>query len=257
VPIVTPAAELLSWALAYAAAGWPVFPCRAGSKVPATPHGVKDATTDPAQIRAWWQWWPDANVAIACGAPGPDVVDIDTKHGAPGRESLSRLARAGLVRGAGALVRTPTGGQHLYFLGSGQRNSTIAAHGVDFRSSGGYVVAPPSVVDGSPYLLVDSRASTTGVDWQAIRAYLEPPRAPRPAIPQTGAPFGVETLARWVAGRPEGNRNAGLYWAACRAVEGGAADLTPLVAAAVAAGLSEFEAGRTVDSARQRIGGAA
>jgi hypothetical protein len=42
----------LSWALDYAAAGWSVFPCKAGSKQPATPHGFKDATLDPDQIRA-------------------------------------------------------------------------------------------------------------------------------------------------------------------------------------------------------------
>ena len=70
-------------ALAYATAGWPVFPCIPGEKVPATSHGVKDATTDAAQIRAWWARNPDRNVAIATGAPGPDVLDIDRQPAAP------------------------------------------------------------------------------------------------------------------------------------------------------------------------------
>jgi hypothetical protein len=37
-------------ALAYAAHGWPVFPCQPGGKQPATPHGFHDATTDPDKI---------------------------------------------------------------------------------------------------------------------------------------------------------------------------------------------------------------
>ena len=60
----------------------------------------------------------------------------------------------------------------------------------------------------------------------------------------------IGRLAAWVAAQPEGNRNAGLYWAACRAVE---ADVDPgeLAAAAVQAGLSETEALRTIGSARR------
>ena len=46
-------------------------------------------------------------------------------------------------------------------------------------------------------------------------------------------------LARWVARQPEGNRNAGLFWAANRALEADrAADLSPLADAARQAGLT-------------------
>ena len=38
---------VLRRALAYADRGWPVFPCQPGQKIPATPHGYRDATTDP------------------------------------------------------------------------------------------------------------------------------------------------------------------------------------------------------------------
>jgi hypothetical protein len=80
----------LDAALGYAARGWPVFPCPAGSKAPATRHGYRDATTDPGRITAWFGTNPDRNVAIATGAPGPDVLDVD-QHG-PGPDGYRALA---------------------------------------------------------------------------------------------------------------------------------------------------------------------
>jgi hypothetical protein len=40
---------LHAWALAYAAAGYAVFPCVSGTKHPATLHGHLDATTAPVK----------------------------------------------------------------------------------------------------------------------------------------------------------------------------------------------------------------
>src|SRR5262245_16089467 len=48
--------------------GWAVFPCKPHEKIPATPHGFKDASRDPDQIRAWFDNETDFNVAIATGA---------------------------------------------------------------------------------------------------------------------------------------------------------------------------------------------
>ena len=63
------------------------------------------------------------------------------------------------------------------------------------------------------------------------------------------------TSAPWRAGssrQPEGNRNAGLYWAANRALEADpGADLSPLADAARQAGLGDQEVNRTLDSARR------
>src|SRR5215469_7207368 len=117
--------------MAYARYGWPVFPCQPGSKLPATRHGFLDATTDPDKVAWWWERQPDANVAIATGQPGPDVLDID-EH----REAGNGLKRAGLVDGASAIVSTPSGGLHLYFAGSGQRCGKLPGHHLDFRALG-------------------------------------------------------------------------------------------------------------------------
>ncbi len=46
--------QLLEAALKYVSLGWYVFPLAPGQKVPITKHGVKDATTDEAQVRKWW-----------------------------------------------------------------------------------------------------------------------------------------------------------------------------------------------------------
>ena len=191
-------AGMLRQALAYARSGWPVFPCQPGAKVPATAHGFRDATTDPVQITSWFGRGFGWNLAIATGAPGPDVLDID-QHGPAGNgyPAFTQLQQAGLVNGAAAYVRTPAGGMHAYFTGSHQHNGHLASHHL--------------------------------------------------ALTQD-----VSHLAHWVASQTEGNRNAGLFWAANRALDTDpAANLNPLAIAARQAGLDEPEITRTLDSARR------
>src|SRR5262249_27360449 len=108
----------LGQALTYSRRGWPVFPCQPGKKTPPTAHGHLDATTDPGKITAWFSRNPDWNLAIATGAPGPDVLDVDD-HGSAGNgyAAFAKLAKAGLLDGAAAYVRTPSGGLHAYFTG--------------------------------------------------------------------------------------------------------------------------------------------
>ena len=139
--------DVLCYALAYAAKGWPVFPCKPGEKAPNTEHGFHDATTDPAAIRAWWSRHPQDNVAIATGAPGPDALDVDVKPSGTGFAALNRLKRAGLVTGASALIITRSRGLHLYFGGTRQPCGRLPRHFLDFKAAGGYVIAPPSFVE--------------------------------------------------------------------------------------------------------------
>ena len=196
-------------AVRYTRAGWPVFPCKPNAKEPATRHGVLDAETDPGTVARWWSRHPDANVAIATGAPGPTVLDVDVAHGKPGNKSLNRAVRAGLVPAAAALIRTPSGGSHLYFAGDAQGNGSMPRHGLDLRGKGGYVVAPPSTVGGRPYVVVHRQPSAAHLDFAEIREHLQP-QPQRPAWqPREGREPGLGHLAGWVAGLAEGNRNAG------------------------------------------------
>ena len=147
-------------------------------------------------------------------------------------------------------MRTPGGGLHAYFTGTDQRNSHLPGCHLDFRSRGGYVLTPPSQIGGKPYQLVKTLHGRGALDWDAVTRHLQPQRQPSPRHPQPGRQ-DLSCLARWVASQGEGNRNAGLFWAANRALEADpAADLSPLAAAARQAGLGEPEITRTLDSAR-------
>jgi hypothetical protein len=253
---------VLGQALAYAAAGWPVFPvrpdnpgcpggqgCQCKAPYPGS-RGCRGASASPRLIRAWWQARPDANLAIATGAPGPDVLDVDVKPDGTGFPAFNRLAAAGLLAGALALVRTPSGGLHAYYRGTGQPNGKLPKHHLDFRGDGGYVLAPPSRVHGRAYELRSHRPGAGGrIDWNAVKQLLDPP-ASRPRSRRAGS--SLRGLAGWVEHLHEGDRNDGLFWAACRAAEAGHGDLDSLVGAAITAGLSEAEARRTVASAARK-----
>lgn len=255
----SPSLELAARSLA--AAGVPVFPCLVEGKRPLTRRGFLDASSDPEQVAAWWSRTPDANIGIPTGAvSGVVVVDVDVDGPHDGRAAYQRATNAGLVDGAGLLVRTPTGGVHVYFPstpGREQRSWQAATAGVDFRGDGGYIIAPPSrrIIDGNVklYEVADIAAHSVGtVDAARLRDFLDP-RPVAPPRPSSGSmEVDAERLAAWVAGRGEGERNRGLFWAACRLAENGvsaAEALDALGAAAQSAGLGDREITTTVRSA--------
>jgi len=145
-------AEVLQWAVlpchavigARCTCGKPQ--CDSPGKHPLTERGVYDATTDEAQIAAWWQRRPWANVAIATGAvSGIVALDVDVNKDGP--ESLRDLERQ-----HGPLPDTPIsltggGGLHAIFShpGGTVQNKVGIASGLDVRGDGGYIVAPPSL----------------------------------------------------------------------------------------------------------------
>jgi len=262
---------MLAAALRYAKAGWPVFPCKQGEKTPAgylVPNGVLDATTDEPQIMNWWASNPNLNVAIATGYPGPDVVDFDVKNDkADGENSYHKLNTVHLLGGSFAIMITPSGGAHVYFAGTEQHNGALAKVGVDFRSKGGYVLAPPShvterdelgVVTSEGDYVVLKRRDPTGVpaEWQRIKDFLIPPAAPRIAS-ATGSPSSrINAVIKAMREQPqEGERNHFLYWAANRLVECDASDndFMDLYAAAEATGMQDEKDGisKTIKSARR------
>ena len=86
-------------------------------------------------------------------------------------------------------MRTPSGGLHAYFTGTAQRSGHLPAHHLDFRSAGGYVLAPPSQVDGRPYQLLRATGGHGHLDWAAVTRLLQPARQhQRPDSPSGPGP---------------------------------------------------------------------
>lgn len=174
--------DMLTPALRYAELGWRIHPCRPRGKAPLTASWPGDATTDPATITAWWRRWPAANIAVVCGAPGPDVLDVDVKAGRAGMALFEQARRAGLLRGAAALIGTPSGGLHVWFEGTDQSGGAVGADkALELKARGGYVLLPPSyVVDrdhgyAGQYELVERRNVAGRLDWAAVKELLDPP----------------------------------------------------------------------------------
>jgi hypothetical protein len=244
-----PSQDNYSAALELASKGWAVFPCQwrgDKAKSPLLPHGHLEASRDEALITEWWARWPLAMI----GAPVPEsllVLDIDPRNGG----ALSTLQEA-----CGPLPDTLTvwsgrgdGGRHLYFRRpAGELTATRLPEGIDLKARG-YCILPPSIhpASGQPYTW---EAREPAVLPRALRELILKPRRVHVGGP-TGLTGRAEPLLRLVAGLKDGERNRGLYWAACRAVEDGIlADVeAALVAAAVGTGLDEREARRTVQSA--------
>jgi hypothetical protein len=160
---------MLDHALAGGSVGFEVFPLN--GKVPAIAggRGCLDATTDPDTIRKLWAPRPHANIGIRIPI-GQVVVDIDPRHS--GDEGLRLLE---VVHGPLPFTRTVLsgrgdGGQHLYFLApDGPLTSRQLPAGIDLKTRGGYVVAPPSLHPdtGRPYVWADVRQPVPLPEWFA------------------------------------------------------------------------------------------
>ena len=139
--------------------GLRVLPLAPGSKVPLGgkccrelhARGCTDALADPTFIDYVWREHPRANVGIATGT----VVDVIDQDGTEGARWWLRDLGLGKWPAVLGVVSTPrAGGVHRYVAATGLGNGAHIAPGLDYRGRGGYVVAPPSIVDGRRYTWV-------------------------------------------------------------------------------------------------------
>jgi hypothetical protein len=193
--------------------GYAVFPCR-NDKRPATEHGFRDASTDPAKIFRLWQRYPGPLIGVATGRV-ISALDIDPKHRAAYDWWQQHHARLLPTR----TYRTRSGGLHLYFRHREDVTNTQGkiASGIDTRGAGGYVIhwfsAGLECLDHSP-----------PAEWPAWlfnelkKEAPQPIRPARAAVDPDKAIDGVLTVLR---DAQEGERNGKLFWAACRLHERG------------------------------------
>lgn len=136
-------------ALRYAERGIPVFPCVENEKAPAVDGGFKSATTDPAQIDAWWSKNPNFNIGCSPHAAGCCVIDVD----AP--EAIDELEMVYGKLPATFTIQTPRGGLHMWYKGALPPSSSKLVKKIDTRGIGSYVLMPPSVINGVYYKVID------------------------------------------------------------------------------------------------------
>lgn len=260
------------------ARSWAVFPVLPNSKCPAVNRWEQRATRDPEVVKRYWL--PGHGVGVACGPSRVVVIDLDVGDGRPpqdwmlpgvvdGLDVFTVLTeRAGEVRWPPTFtVMTPSGGRHLYFQAPADREVRNSASKVgwkvDVRAAGGYVLGPGSVVDGEPYTVLDDTEPAPLPGWLADLA--DPPRPERPREAALLRPRRYDDAAYGEAALRgeldsmlaayEGARNNTLFKSAAnlgRLVAVGILSDTAvtdaLAAAAREAGLSEWEATRTIAS---------
>jgi hypothetical protein len=230
-------------------------------------QGLHEATTEPATIRRWWTRWPHANIGLRTG----DVIDVCDIDSAEGLLAVRELLAGTPI--PGPIVRTGSGGWHLYVLATGHGNRVNVLPGVDWRGKDGYVVAPPSLhASGRRYEWHRDLGSVKLSDCPPALAGLLTP----PAAPANTPPAAVHDLSRYVQAaiaaeveriltapvphgtgrnRTSGGRNHALNKAAFnlgRLIAGGVADEHRVVAAltdaALRTRLSHAETARTIRS---------
>jgi hypothetical protein len=241
---------ILTAALGYAAAGWPVFllgrskrplancphcpsDAKPGTHDPQgcrclTCHGFYAATRDPKAIRRMLLLTPYGMLAVRTGAAsGLVVVDVDPDKGGMG--SLAELVKRGLCPPT-RFVRTGSGGLHLYYRHPGSHtkircSQSEIAPGIDIKADGGYVAAPPSVHPRTriPYAWADPTVAIEEMPPALRQACLKADQRPAPdAVPRSTTSLrsagGIShpdlllaTLLDRVRTAPEGRRRTTLY----------------------------------------------
>jgi hypothetical protein len=215
----------LEAALHYTRAGLKIFPCEPGCKRPHPwTRGFKDASNilrslaDHPRLKNLGYYdfvCPDGreiavnfqdNWGFEPGQWGLTGVDIDPKNG--GDKSWDALiAEHGPIDTR--TVRTPSGGSHLYFRGTITAVNKKLGPGIDTRCFNGYVLLPPSVVNGRPYEWLDDTVPIAPFpEWarEILEAQDERPSSSWKAATEYDIDDSVDAYAAWQAARGEGGR---------------------------------------------------
>lgn len=138
-------------ALDYARRGLYVFPLVPYDNKPLIRGYYQASSVDEAQIRTWWEAYPQANIGLDCGKSHIVAVDVDPKNGGDVPFRGLRSLTGGAPAWATLRHGTPSGGEHYLFLapsddehGLTSRSMQFGVRGIDIKTRGGYIALPPS-----------------------------------------------------------------------------------------------------------------
>jgi hypothetical protein len=192
----------LDHALNYARLGFMVFP--ASGKRPIEAGWQASATTDESAIRAFFERYPDANIAVACGQKSNlTVLDVD---GDLGRDTLRELEMEHGELPEGPIVHTGRGGNHYYFRYEASLGNAVRfAPGLDIRTEGGLVIGAGSRTAGdyvwdASFTLADNLKPPRMPEWLIRKVHeAQASKGREHSAPRADAPIG------------KGERNQRLY----------------------------------------------
>ncbi|MCK8438843.1 bifunctional DNA primase/polymerase [Streptomyces sp. D2-8] len=191
-------------------------------------HSFYAATLNQRRIQQWWDHNPEFGIGVSCGPAGLVVIDIDAHEAEPPARNRilpgipigDQVDLTGLATGFHTLavlaalrgqnspaedtttlrVRTPSGGLHVWYRTTGNRQwlSSVGstpgralAWQVDIRAHGSYIVAPGTTTQHGTYTPIgDTREPAALPLWLAQEldrtGHLPAPSvpAPRPVPPR-------------------------------------------------------------------------
>lgn len=145
----------------FAEMGAALCPIPAGGKSPVglIASFAHDWSRDPHVWKEQAQRWPGCNWIMVAGPSNKIIVDIDIKS--VGRDAAwgewVKWCQSNGLPVYTPQVATPSGGWHIYFDVKGEtdaralRQPALVPGVIDTRAGNGFVVIPPSVVDGKAY----------------------------------------------------------------------------------------------------------
>ena len=148
--------ELKQAAVALAEDGWWVFPCKAGTKIPAV-RGYLTAKMTLEEIERWWDKHPDHNIGLCPETNGLVVLDLDLYKDECNWDKPKLKTMA---------VKSASGGLHYYFE-AGDHRFPAKFNGyeaVDIKHRG-VVVLPPSRFEAGIYQWDNDLSPQDLPDW--------------------------------------------------------------------------------------------
>lgn len=156
------------WARHFASKGFPIFPVVENTKRARIKDWPNLATTDLAQIGAWWEEWPNDNIGFYTNEF--IVIDVDPRKG--GLESLNTLTMVEDFPKT-ARHRTQGDGAHIIYAAPDGRplkgGNDKLGPGLDIKARGGYILLPGSEIDGRGYFAMNESLVNLAPPWLVER----------------------------------------------------------------------------------------